>query len=164
MEWMWMTAAAIISATKSTVNFGHLLPPMPYVTDRDQGWTATACSLLNFLPHERPTMATLHIGKQCQTCNLVDFLPFTCPHCSGTFCKEHVHHHGCSDLPSGNTPAAESSRKRIKGICALPGCESETIESLGGYEDTATEGGKASDEDIARQVRCKGCQQAFCLA
>lgn len=112
---------------------------------------------------QRPSMATLHIGAQCQTCNVVDFLPFKCPHCSGTFCKEHVHHHGCVEPSTSAPPATESSRKRVKGTCALSGCEFETIESLGGYEDSTTDGIKASDEDIARQVRCKGCQQAFCL-
>ncbi|KAG7797844.1 hypothetical protein KL944_004665 [Ogataea haglerorum] len=40
----------------------------------------------------------LDIGRLCSVCQRVDFLPFTCPHCSTSFCTDHrldFNEHNC---------------------------------------------------------------------
>ncbi|ORZ32540.1 hypothetical protein BCR44DRAFT_52825 [Catenaria anguillulae PL171] len=48
-----------------------------------------------------------HIGKHCsvKTCNLNDFLPYTCPGCKAVYCHDHWRHadHECSNPPSDRT-------------------------------------------------------------
>lgn len=98
-------------------------------------------------------MSLLDVGAQCYACTLIDFLPFPCPTCSHTFCANHIHGHGCA---SPDRPAGPSVKRR-RGVCARQACENETIESIGGLE-------KGLDgEGIARQVRCPGCAEAFCI-
>lgn len=147
----------------------QLLPSGPVIHDTSATEKSVDCcnltrghsSLIYWPTHT--LMATLHIGAQCATCKLVDFLPFICPHCSATFCGDHVHHHTCADSSIDSGPIAGSSRHRVRGTCPTRGCNAETIESLGGYEDEPVDGGRVSEEKIAREVRCTGCLQAFCL-
>ncbi|KAH3671608.1 hypothetical protein OGAPHI_000311 [Ogataea philodendri] len=43
----------------------------------------------------------LDIGRLCSVCQRVDFLPFTCPHCSVSFCTDHrtnFNEHECKAL------------------------------------------------------------------
>jgi hypothetical protein len=102
-------------------------------------------------------MSLLDVGTKCAACGVVDFLPFSCSGCSGVFCREHVQEHPCSGQPTAT--ATDSARKRIRGTCAARGCTTETIESIGGYEGSYTDGG---GEGIARSVRCV-CGGAFCV-
>ncbi|KAL1407312.1 hypothetical protein Q8F55_006734 [Vanrija albida] len=99
-------------------------------------------------------MSLLDVGGQCYACTLIDFLPFTCPSCTHVFCANHIHGHGCvsPDAPAG------PSVKRRRGVCARGGCENETIESIGGLEEGLDGVG------IAREVRCAGCADAFCIS
>ncbi|TXT13126.1 hypothetical protein VHUM_01527 [Vanrija humicola] len=99
-------------------------------------------------------MSLLDIGAQCYACTLIDFLPFPCPTCSHTFCANHIHGHGCASPDRAPGPSV----KRRRGVCARPACENETIESVGGLE-VGLEG-----EGIAREVRCPGCAEAFCIS
>ncbi|ODQ79211.1 hypothetical protein BABINDRAFT_26961, partial [Babjeviella inositovora NRRL Y-12698] len=47
----------------------------------------------------------MDIGKHCQYCNQLDFLPFTCPHCKLTLCLDHqkVDAHKCAENPFEKT-------------------------------------------------------------
>ncbi|KAI0043448.1 hypothetical protein FA95DRAFT_1498618 [Auriscalpium vulgare] len=60
----------------------------------------------------------LSVGKQCTlpTCHLVDFLPFTCTHCSEPYCAEHFRpgDHACARYD-------ESAHNRVAPACPLCG-------------------------------------------
>ena len=102
------------------------------------------------------TMSLLEVGKACSRCFTIDFLPFTCPSCSLTFCRSHVHSHGCS-LPTTtehNAEAGPSSFNR-KITCDYTGCSRPRIEAIAGIEHD-------EGERIAKQVRCNTCKGAFC--
>ncbi|KXS17892.1 AN1-type zinc finger protein 2B-like protein [Gonapodya prolifera JEL478] len=113
-----------------------------------------------------------HLGKYCQVdnCHQLDFLPFTCPHCSIVTCLDHrapEHHRSCTGPPSaiavecplckvpvvnakGETLDAAMERhivggckkERAKVKCSAPGCRKSEWQP----------------------VNCKGCRQNFCFS
>jgi hypothetical protein len=104
-------------------------------------------------------MSILDVGKACAQCSTIDYLPFTCPHCGLTFCQAHVQTHGCSTASitrEQGQQAGPSTFKR-KSTCEARGCERPNIEAIGG-KDGETE------EVIAREIRCSGCNGAFCTS
>ncbi|GFZ47883.1 hypothetical protein JCM24511_05630 [Saitozyma sp. JCM 24511] len=107
----------------------------------------------------------LSVGSRCSVCPLVDFLPFTCPHCAQTFCSDHIRTHACPDTSTASTSAGPSTAAWSKQTrCPVQGCERVTIESVAGITADA-DGGTSSGQvaDIAKEVRCPGCGGAFCV-
>lgn len=102
-------------------------------------------------------MSLLQVGSSCHACGIIDFLPFTCPSCQQTFCTSHIHQHACASTSTSSTlnqiPRNTSTVK--KTLCPVKECERPTIEAIAGIGD----GG----EGIAKDVRCHGCGQAFCV-
>lgn len=47
-----------------------------------------------------PDHGVMDIGKNCAFCNQLDFLPFVCEYCKGTFCEQHrrLEAHQCKHL------------------------------------------------------------------
>jgi hypothetical protein len=111
-----------------------------------------------------PAMSMLHIGTSCVSCNLVDFLPTTCPGCKHTFCSTHIQsHHPCTTsiiLGQETNPIAGPSTFASKAICELRGCERVRIEAVGGLE-VEREGIGAG---VVKKVRCEGCKGAHCVS
>lgn len=98
-------------------------------------------------------MSLLDVGKACYQCSTVDFLPFSCPQCSHSFCRAHVHSHGCSLPTTESHPEAGPSTFSKKVTCEYGSCGRPRIEAIAGVLEA---GG------IGKQVRCHGCQGAFC--
>src|SRR5215469_13727557 len=84
------------------------------------------------------------VGAHCDFCRQIDFLPFRCESCKGTFCLEHRTEtaHKCENAGAWararagldtTTPTATSTRKlaapSTKDKCAKPDCRNE-INSL----------------------------------
>lgn len=110
-------------------------------------------------------MSLLDIGKACNVCSTVDFLPFTCPYCSLTLCRAHVHSHQCQAGPgtaatttTEQNPTAGPSSFRRQAFCEVMRCERPSIEAIGGRE------GDLLGEGVAKQVRCGGCGGAYCTS
>jgi hypothetical protein len=98
-------------------------------------------------------MSLLDVGKACYKCSTIDFLPITCPSCSHTFCRTHIHSHGCTlSTTEVNAQAGPSSFAK-KVTCDYGTCGRARIEAIAGVVEV---GG------VGKQVRCSGCQGAFC--
>lgn len=108
-----------------------------------------------------PPMSLLDVGKSCVVCSTVDFLPFICPRCSRTLCRNHVQSHACDGESAAieENPVAGPSSFTRKTRCEVKGCEKASIEAIGGRE-----GEVLAEDEIAREVRCHGCSGAYCSA
>jgi len=100
-------------------------------------------------------MSLLDVGRACYQCSTIDFLPFACPQCSHHFCRVHVHSHGCSLPTTESHPEAGPSTFSKKVTCDYGSCGRARIEAIAGVVE---EGG------VGKQVRCDGCQGAFCTS
>ena len=101
-------------------------------------------------------MSLLEIGVQCEACNLIDFLPTTCPLCHHVFCGSHIHTHPCSEAPTfSRFPNAGPSSFKPKATCEQRGCGNPTMEAISGKESATKTG-------LVKQIRCSGCDLAFC--
>ncbi|KAI9337935.1 hypothetical protein BDR26DRAFT_863321 [Obelidium mucronatum] len=87
------------------------------------------------------------VGKHCacEGCNTLDFLPFKCPNCALTFCRDHRLHHNCANSVDRIVSIEDlynPNAKSEKIPCSLEGCLTiEKIVSL-----------------------CAGCGKQYCLA
>ncbi|XP_059835399.1 AN1-type zinc finger protein 1 isoform X3 [Hypanus sabinus] len=74
-------------------------------------------------------MAELEIGKQCtiQHCRQLDFLPFVCDACSGTYCLEHRNKdaHGCSGVLIRKEPV--QSKGSSSYSCSFKSCKTNEL-------------------------------------
>lgn len=126
---------------------------------RSKCWYSTRAQLSDTLDR----MSLLDVGRACAQCSTIDFLPFTCSHCSLTFCREHVQTHGCSVTDTGfleQGQAGPSTFKR-KATCEVGGCERPSIEAIGGKEEEEIDDRGVR---IAKEIRCLGCNGAFCTS
>ncbi|WWC86739.1 uncharacterized protein L201_001617 [Kwoniella dendrophila CBS 6074] len=105
-------------------------------------------------------MSIISQGSKCTLCSLVDFLPFTCQECSLVYCKEHISSplHQCliKSLEGSTSYSKPGKLNRGKKLCGFSGCERESIESIAGI-------GLSGKEEIAKEIRCTGCQRAYCV-
>ncbi|KAF2656121.1 AN1 zinc finger protein-like protein [Lophiostoma macrostomum CBS 122681] len=92
------------------------------------------------------------IGAHCQYCRKLDFLPYQCQSCKGTFCGDHhtPTSHACTkagSLPDNRTSSSTllTSRVADERDCAEPSCKSKISLAL-------TTG-----------VRCTRCNRQYCL-
>ncbi|KAK7200390.1 putative zinc finger protein [Novymonas esmeraldas] len=102
-------------------------------------------------------------GGSCLECGDFDFLPYTCPWCSGTFCAAHA---TCHHVPTPATRAAAATGARLADaaggrdavLCAPPP-PPETAATL-------TTAGAAAPAPLsstrAPHHRCVVCQSALC--
>jgi hypothetical protein len=105
-------------------------------------------------------MSVLDVGARCSSCDLVDFLPISCNHCSLIYCKNHIATHGCVEISIRESyPEAGPSSFARKTRCDVKGCTNPTIESIGGFQADSTE-----EETLVKRVRCLTCGGAFCTA
>jgi len=105
-------------------------------------------------------MSVLDVGARCSSCDLVDFLPISCNHCSLIYCKNHIATHGCVEISTRESyPEAGPSSFARKTRCDVKGCTNPTIESIGGFQANSTE-----EETLVKRVRCLTCGGAFCTA
>lgn len=105
-------------------------------------------------------MSLLDIGSRCAFCATVDFLPVSCPTCSQTFCRAHLHSHSCNSSSSLPSQQAGTSCFGTKAKCERKDCDRPRIEAIAGIESEP----EVDDAGIAKQVRCPGCGGAFCTA
>lgn len=82
-------------------------------------------------------------GVRCSTkdCQQLDFLPFTCTHCSHVFCKEHFHalSHSCSQVLDN---VASGTEKTATFGCSDEGCKNRS----------------------PLEMPCVKCKKHFCLS
>ncbi|GKZ21429.1 hypothetical protein AbraIFM66951_006176 [Aspergillus brasiliensis] len=104
------------------------------------------------------------IGSHCSlpTCNQLDFLPFRCPNCKGTFCLEHRTEtaHKCanarisspspSTTTSTSTSTSTSHQQQKPNIYTADQCAHVSCKTL---INTLTDPG----------VRCDQCRKEYCL-
>ncbi|XP_062918062.1 AN1-type zinc finger protein 1 isoform X2 [Mobula hypostoma] len=73
-------------------------------------------------------MAELEIGKHCtvQHCRQLDFLPFVCDACSGTYCLEHRNKdaHGCSGVLIRKEPVQSEGSSYS---CSFKSCKANEL-------------------------------------
>jgi len=123
-------------------------------TDRRIYTSTFVFALSIYLSPTQPLeMSLLDVGKACYQCSTVDFLPFLCPSCSHTFCRTHIHSHGCTISTTEVNAHAGPSSFTKKITCDYETCERPRIEAIAGVIEV---GG------VGKQVRCSGCQGAFC--
>uniref|UniRef100_UPI00398EC166 AN1-type zinc finger protein 1 n=1 Tax=Pristiophorus japonicus TaxID=55135 RepID=UPI00398EC166 len=88
-------------------------------------------------------MAELEVGKRCevQHCQQLDFLPFVCDGCSGTYCLEHRSKdiHGCSGVCLRKEPVKSEGTSSYK--CTYKSCKTKELVP----------------------VICSYCEKHFCL-
>ncbi|KAJ7784520.1 hypothetical protein B0H16DRAFT_1681904 [Mycena metata] len=124
----------------------------------------------------------LSVGAQCshQSCMLVDFLPFKCQHCEGSFCQEHfmVSAHKCPKYD-------ETKYNRVSPNCPLcnvvvsvqPGQDANAAVETHFVRDCSVMTGKKrtrSNTPICARprcgkalfapIRCTNCNEQFCAA
>ncbi len=101
----------------------------------------------------------LSVGQRCCTphCNVVDFLPILCPTCERTFCSSHIHGQDHECFQSSSQTKTTSRDFVVAAKCHLEGCDAVTMEAAG-----LTRRSDVEVAPIGREVRCFGCQEAFC--
>lgn len=121
----------------------------------------------------------LVIGEHCSVewCNQLDFLPYTCQDCKGTFCFEHYQRsdHSCQAVPK--------SRRTIPlcPVCSLPvparngedlncamerhilsKCPTKTQLRKNCCSFVRTNGKQCTRKTL-QPIYCKSCRKQFCL-
>ncbi|KAJ3180856.1 hypothetical protein HDU85_003941 [Gaertneriomyces sp. JEL0708] len=128
------------------------------------------------------------IGRHCQKngCNQLDFLPYTCPHCSKTFCQSHYKptlanppssdYHHCPTLPAdrrtltcplcsqiippGSSPSLSPDDIIDRHIAA--GCPDESISAKRGRAFNGC-GVKGCTKKEVVPIKCARCEVNFCI-
>jgi hypothetical protein len=63
-----------------------------------------------------------NLGQHCtlDDCHQLDFLPFPCKKCTGTFCLDHHKYaaHACEGHAAGLASAAEEAQRRVSDVIA----------------------------------------------
>ncbi|KAI3659134.1 hypothetical protein MP638_002001 [Amoeboaphelidium occidentale] len=67
----------------------------------------------------------LDIGKYCEECSRVDFLPIKCLHCGKFLCKDHFQSHKPCASESNTTNVTSNETEKLKIKCAV--CSEVTI-------------------------------------
>ncbi|KAH7103408.1 hypothetical protein BKA62DRAFT_696849 [Auriculariales sp. MPI-PUGE-AT-0066] len=120
----------------------------------------------------------LAVGEQCSfsTCNLIDFLPFTCQHCRVKFCLDHFQPvaHACPkydasqddrvapDCPLCHTPVAFA-----RGTDPNARMERHFAEDCAGMGHTKKSAAnvcarKQCSKKLITPITCETCRQRFC--
>lgn len=76
------------------------------------------------MPTTQPVKDASEVGVHCKICQALDFLPFTCPACSSSFCKAHAsaavpQNHDCSAsaaVTTSETSDAATSSVTFKSL------------------------------------------------
>ncbi|KAG5477456.1 hypothetical protein CUR178_05160 [Leishmania enriettii] len=105
-------------------------------------------------------------GVPCVECGELDFLPYACPWCRGTFCAEHV---TCHHIPPCGAPAAAGAASVLRLNDTAGDAEASSSAPLctppHGTPSTLAERDEtpASSTSSSRpQHRCVVCQSALC--
>ncbi|KAG5500129.1 hypothetical protein JIQ42_04464 [Leishmania sp. Namibia] len=105
-------------------------------------------------------------GVPCVECGELDFLPYACPWCRGTFCAEHVTcHHippygvpnaaGAASVLPRNDTAGDAEASSYAPLCTPP---QGTPSTLTERDETPT----SSTSSSRPQYRCVVCHSALC--
>lgn len=102
------------------------------------------------------------IGKHCQLtyCNQLDFLPFFCQSCKGTFCLDHRSEssHQCSN------PGAWAERRRLANLARHSAGENRTMRDLVSQKPCADPACKTTiGTSLVPGVHCQSCNRDYCL-
>ena len=67
----------------------------------------------------------MDIGKHCQYCQQLDFLPIKCPICRHFYCQRHYprERHNCL----AKKKKKKTKRTKIGVKCQLPSCQKQTV-------------------------------------
>ena len=79
----------------------------------------------------------IEIGKHCNECNQLDYLPFLCNNCKKFFCVEHRKNHIC--IPSKKPKKLKKTTRIINEPCFFNKCKKSKIQ------------------------RCKLCGKDYCI-
>ncbi|EKM51865.1 uncharacterized protein PHACADRAFT_102735 [Phanerochaete carnosa HHB-10118-sp] len=121
----------------------------------------------------------LAVGQQCsaQLCNLVDFLPFKCQHCSHPFCAEHYlpNQHKCEKYDESKHDRVAPSCPLCNTPVAIPPGQDPNIrmERHINTECSVMTGKSAKSRTphcarakcgkvLFQPIRCDSCKQQFC--
>eukprot|EP00047_Mylnosiga_fluctuans_P006485 m.247166 g.247166 ORF g.247166 m.247166 type:complete len:136 (+) comp15311_c0_seq1:109-516(+) len=110
----------------------------------------------------------LSIGTHCsvKSCNQLDYLPFTCPHCKAATCKEHREDHACPSAPkSDQATRCPTCQSFVRAGSLLKahlesGCTAHILAAHKTAPRCSKPGCKARD---LMPVTCPGCRATFCL-
>lgn len=85
------------------------------------------------------------IGKHCEICKRLDFLPVECTLCRGIFCRNHLAYdqHKCPNPPSLDGDIAH----KASTVVPFKKCDM-----------------KDCDEKLHSPIQCTGCEKNFCVA
>ena len=102
------------------------------------------------------------IGSHCQYiyCNQLDFLPFRCESCKGTYCLDHRTESG-HKCPRAGEWAAE--RRRLNGAVQISGSSEGKPTLATGTQCSDTSCKTYINTLNAVGVRCQGCNREYCL-
>lgn len=63
------------------------------------------------------------LGKHCNKCKQLDFLPIHCGECKSFYCKDHALNHGCLDAMVQAQNEKPQSAKRPTNVCGIKKCK-----------------------------------------